>query len=71
MRDRHPALARLHETARSASTCTASSRCSCPTYWTIAALALFIHVVVNNKYLGHFVVVLYYIVEIMIERDGL
>ena len=41
-----------------------------PSYWTVAALALFIHVVVNNKYLGHFIVVLYYIAEIMANAMG-
>ncbi|HUL94757.1 MAG TPA: M1 family aminopeptidase [Usitatibacter sp.] len=33
-----------------------------PEYWMVAALAFFIHVAVNQKYLGHFLVVLYYIV---------
>jgi ABC-2 type transport system permease protein len=41
-----------------------------PTYWTIAALALFIHVVVNNKYLGYFIIVLYYIAEIAANAMG-
>ncbi|HEY4997788.1 MAG TPA: ABC transporter permease, partial [Usitatibacter sp.] len=41
-----------------------------PTYWMIAALALTIHVVVNHKYLGHFVVVLYYIALIMAGALG-
>jgi hypothetical protein len=34
-----------------------------PVYWMIAALALMIHSVVNHKYLGHFLVILYYVVE--------
>ncbi|MFZ3321545.1 MAG: M1 family aminopeptidase [Usitatibacter sp.] len=37
-----------------------------PTYWISAALVLFIHVLVNNKYLGHFVVVLYYIAVVIV-----
>ncbi len=35
-----------------------------PVSWMIAALALAIHSVVNHKYLGHFLVILYYLVEI-------
>ena len=36
-----------------------------PEFWMIAALALTIHSVVDNKYLGHFLVILYYVVSIM------
>ncbi len=32
-----------------------------PSLWIFAALALFIHVAVNNKYLGHFIVIGYWI----------
>jgi hypothetical protein len=35
-----------------------------PEFWMIAALALTVHTLVNHKYLGHFVVVLYFIVNI-------
>ncbi len=41
-----------------------------PEYWMIAALALAIHSVVNHKYLGHFLVVLYYLVEIAAASFG-
>jgi ABC-2 type transport system permease protein len=41
-----------------------------PQYWMIAALALMIHSVVNHKYLGHFLVVLYYIIEITASAFG-
>lgn len=41
-----------------------------PEYWMIAALALTIHSVVNHKYLGHFLVVLYYLVEIVSSAFG-
>jgi ABC-2 type transport system permease protein len=41
-----------------------------PGYWMVAALALAIHSVVNHKYLGHFLVVLYYIVEVMSGAFG-
>ena len=41
-----------------------------PDYWMLAALALTIHVLVDNKYLGHFLVVLYYLAEIMAESFG-
>ncbi|MBC6992476.1 ABC transporter permease/M1 family aminopeptidase [Hymenobacter sp. BT491] len=32
-----------------------------PSYWLLVVLAIVIHVVVNHKYLGHFVMVLYYL----------
>ena len=32
-----------------------------PEYWMIAAFALTVHALVNHKYLGHFIVVLYYL----------
>jgi len=41
-----------------------------PAYWMVAALALTIHSVVNHKYLGHFLVVLYYVVEISADAFG-
>ncbi len=41
-----------------------------PEYWMVAALALAIHSVVNHKYLGHFLVVLYYLVEITASGFG-
>jgi len=34
-----------------------------PDYWMIAALALTVHTLVNHKYLGHFIVVLFFIVQ--------
>jgi ABC-2 type transport system permease protein len=34
-------------------------------YWILCALALLVHTIVNQKYLGHFVMVLYYIVMII------
>ncbi|HSS28619.1 MAG TPA: M1 family aminopeptidase, partial [Usitatibacter sp.] len=33
-------------------------------YWILACLAFFIHVLVNNKYLGHFIVIFYWIASI-------
>jgi ABC-2 type transport system permease protein len=39
-------------------------------YWMLAALALTIHAVVNHKYLGHFLVVLYFIAEAVAEVFG-
>ena len=41
-----------------------------PEYWMVAALALAIHVMVDNKYLGHFIVVLYYVAETVAEGLG-
>ena len=41
-----------------------------PEYWMLAALAMAIHVLVNHKYLGHFLVILYYLVEFMAEAFG-
>ncbi len=41
-----------------------------PEYWMVAALALTVHSVVNHKYLGHFVVILYYVAEIMAASFG-
>jgi ABC-2 type transport system permease protein len=41
-----------------------------PDYWMIAALALAVHSVVNHKYLGHFIVVLYYVLEIVASALG-
>ncbi len=37
-----------------------------PEFWMLAALTLFIQVAVNNKYLGHFLVVAYYIANVVI-----
>ncbi|MGB0034978.1 MAG: M1 family aminopeptidase, partial [Candidatus Acidiferrales bacterium] len=39
-------------------------------FWILCALALFIHTVVNQKYLGHFVMVLYYIATIALPPMG-
>ena len=41
-----------------------------PDYWMIAALALAIHAVVDHKYLGHFLVVLYYVFEVTASAFG-
>jgi ABC-2 type transport system permease protein len=41
-----------------------------PIYWMIAALALAVHAVVNHKYLGHFLVILYYVVNIAAAALG-
>ena len=35
-----------------------------PEFWMLAALAFMIHVVVNQKYLGHFLVILYFIGDV-------
>jgi ABC-2 type transport system permease protein len=39
-------------------------------YWILCVLALFIHTLVNQKYLGHFVVVLYYIATLAAPPMG-
>jgi ABC-2 type transport system permease protein len=39
-------------------------------YWMLAALALAIHAIVNHKYLGHFLVVLYFVAETVAEVFG-
>jgi ABC-2 type transport system permease protein len=41
-----------------------------PVYWMIAALAIAVHSLVNQKYLGHFIVILYYVVEAMADGFG-
>jgi len=41
-----------------------------PEYWMIAALALTVHAVVNHKYLGHFLVVLYYVALVAAASFG-
>ena len=41
-----------------------------PVYWMIAALALMVHSVVNHKYLGHFIVILYYVAEAIADGFG-
>lgn len=40
-------------------------------YLLFAVLAMFVHVLVNNKYLGHFVMVIYYIVEDFLPDMGI
>jgi ABC-2 type transport system permease protein len=40
-------------------------------FWILCVLALLIHTVVNNKYLGHFVMVLYFIAIIAVPNMGL
>jgi ABC-2 type transport system permease protein len=40
-------------------------------YWILCVLALFIHSVINNKYLGHFLMVVYFIVTIAMPSLGL
>jgi len=40
-------------------------------YWILCILALLIHTVVNNKYLGHFVMVLYFIASVSVPGMGL
>jgi len=39
-------------------------------FWTLCVIALLIHTIVNNKYLGHFIIVLYYIVLIALPPMG-
>jgi ABC-2 type transport system permease protein len=41
-----------------------------PVYWMLAALALTIHTLVNQKYFGHFLMILYYIADIMAANFG-
>lgn len=40
-------------------------------YWTLCVIAFLIHTLVNNKYLGHFVVVLYYVATIALPGTGM
>ncbi len=40
-------------------------------FWVLCVLALLIHTLVNNKYLGHFVMVLYFIAIIALPNMGL
>nr|MBA3915685.1 ABC transporter permease [Terriglobales bacterium] len=40
-------------------------------FWILSVLALLVHTVINNKYLGHFVMVLYYIVTFAMGLAGL
>ena len=40
-------------------------------YWLICALAIAIHAMVNNKYLGHFVMVVYYVLLLFASQLGL
>ncbi len=40
-------------------------------YWLVVVLAIVVHVVVNHKYLGHFVMVLYYVFTIFAGQLGL
>jgi len=40
-------------------------------YWTLCVLAFFIHTLVNQKYLGHFVMVLYFVSTIALPGIGL
>ena len=41
-----------------------------PDYWMLAALTLAVHVLVNNKYVGHFIMVVYYIVFLVSGSFG-
>ncbi len=38
------------------------------TYWILCVVALLIHTIVNNKYLGHFLMVLYFVVGIALPQ---
>lgn len=40
-------------------------------YWILCALALLVHTIVNQKYLGHFVMVLYYVAVLTLPAMGL
>ena len=40
-------------------------------YWILCVLAMLIHTIVNNKYVGHFVMVLYFIATIALPGMGL
>jgi len=42
-----------------------------PRYWLLAALALTIHVLVNQKYVAHFVVVVFFLVSLRLPDFGL
>ena len=40
-------------------------------FWILCALALLIHTIVNNKYLGHFLMVVYFVATIAVPNMGL
>ncbi len=40
-------------------------------YWTLCVLAFFVHTLVNQKYFGHFVMVLYYVSTLALPAIGL
>jgi len=40
-------------------------------FWILCATAMLVHVVVNNKYVGHFVMILYFLVGILLPLVGL
>lgn len=42
-----------------------------PTFWFLCCMAMLVHVVVDNKYVGHFVVILYLVVGIVLPILGL
>jgi hypothetical protein len=42
-----------------------------PAFWFLCSMAMLVHVVVDNKYVGHFVVILYLIVGIVLPTMGL
>lgn len=39
-------------------------------YWLLCVLAVLVHIVVNHKYTGHFLMVLYYLVTLFLPRFG-
>jgi hypothetical protein len=41
------------------------------TFWILCATAMLVHVVVDNKYVGHFVMILYFIVGLLLPLVGL
>jgi ABC-2 type transport system permease protein len=41
------------------------------TYWSLCCLAMLVHVLVNNKYVGHFAMILYFVVGIVLPLLGL
>jgi ABC-type transport system involved in multi-copper enzyme maturation permease subunit len=42
-----------------------------PAYWILCVLALFVHTLVNQKYFGHFVMVLYFVSTLALSGIGL
>jgi ABC-2 type transport system permease protein len=64
-------LSRLLRTSSPACTCITCSCCCCPIHALVAVLAIAVQVLVNNKYLGYFAMILYIPAIITLRLDRL